>query len=336
LFDKLTFGRLSDKGFAIIGFYHFQSGLLPTQYNLSHYLSAHGWTSTRFRWRANFSDENLNFYEPAAQCLEYKHRLAELVSAYCPDAMPLTYPINDQNWRQVLSNLAEQPDLLWILKPALLNNGQHIRLFDNLDGLKRHYLSTNRLGGEHVLQRYITNPHLLRDDRKYSIRLFFIITNYAGAFLYPYGYFNVATRPYNPSNLTDLRPHLTNEHLLGEESNVIQIPAVRFESYTGLYPQMKTILSRLIAGLKQDYPQAFQKGHQRTLGFFGADFMVDIQGRVWLLEVNHGPCFPVADDHPLQDYLYRDFWTSVVQTFILAFATKNHDVSLETSSFERL
>ncbi len=43
--------------------------------------------------------------------------------------------------------------------------------------------------------------------------MFVVMTNYAGAFLYPEGYLNVAQNPYQQDDYSDLRSHLTNEHL---------------------------------------------------------------------------------------------------------------------------
>lgn len=320
----------------------------PTAYNLSVYLQARGWQSAHSEQQADFGETNLDFHTAAACCLEYKHLLAKLVAEACPQVMPITYCINDYNWPQALNQLADdfyrkdsqycnQPDkLAWILKPALLNNGQGIQIFQNLDGLAQHFASSRRLGGEHVLQQYITNPHLLRDNRKYSIRHFMVLTNFAGAFLYPQGYFNVSMHPYAGNNVSDLKSHLTNEHLYCNEPNVIQIPTVRFELHAGLYPQIKAILQMLTGALQQRFPEAFVPEKQRTFALFGMDFMVDVSGRVWLLEANHGPCFPVEDEHPLQSYLYQEFWQAVIDCFVLPVANNSNLGSKVTSVFDRI
>jgi tubulin--tyrosine ligase len=262
--------------------------------------------------------------------------------------MPITYCINDHNWPQVLSQLADDfyrkdsqyytqlDNMAWILKPALLNNGQAIQIFANLNALAQHFASTRRLGGEHVLQRYITHPHLLRDHRKYSIRQFILLTNFAGAFLYPQGYFNVSMHPYAGNDLTDLKSHLTNEHLFGNEPNVIQIPTARFDLHTSLYPQIKAILQELAGALLQRFPEAFVPEKQRVFALFGMDFMVDASGRVWLLEANHGPCFPIDDDHPLQSHLYRDFWRAVIDGIVLPVANNSDLDSEVVSVFDRI
>lgn len=320
----------------------------PTAYNLGVHLQALGWQPTHSPQQADFGEANLDFHEAAACCLEYKHLLAQLVAQACPQVMPVTWCINDHNWPQILGKLAEDfyrkdlqyhdqlDNLAWILKPALLNNGQSIQIFQSLNKLAQHFASPRRLGGEHVLQQYISNPHLLRDHRKYSIRHFMVLTNFAGAFLYPQGYFNVSMHPYDVNNFIDLKSHLTNEHLYGNEPNVIQIPTARFELHNSLYPQIKVILVELVRALQQRFPQAFVPEKQRTIALFGMDFMVDASGRVWLLEANHGPCFPVNDDHTLQTYLYQDFWQAVVDGFVLPIASNSELDSVVASVFDRI
>lgn len=307
------------------GHFYLHPQLSPSYYNIREGLLALNWKSTSYRWRSDFSDRNLQFDEKASENLEYKHLLAELVSRYCPQIMPLTYRVNDDNWPQVLTTLDEAfcqgknsiPDLTWILKPSLLNNGQSIKIISTISELESHFLSTNRLGGEHVLQQYIIHPHLLRDHRKYSIRQFLILTNYAGAYLYRQGYFNVALQPYQPENFYDLASHLTNEHLHGNEPNVLQIPTDQFEWYKTLYPQIETILTKISTALKLEHPQAFKVKKHKTIALFGMDFMVDNQQKIWLLEANHGPCFPTDINHPLQPYLYQPFWQAVINGFVL-------------------
>lgn len=298
----------------------------PTYLNVAKHLQNKGFRYTRFNWLSNFNEKNFQFNSIAAESLEFKHLLAQLVAQHCSHIMPETYCIHDQNWPLILNQLTEKyylkrndlldhvEDLVWILKPSLLNNGQHIHIFQRLSQLEQHFISSRRLGGEHVLQRYITHPHLLR-GHKYSIRMFVIITNYAGAHLYPHGYFNVAQHPYQASDFNDLRPHLTNEHLEENESNVIQIPTQKFDFFPEIFQQIQSIITDTVNGLKQLHPNAFYCEKQRTVAIFGFDFSVDMDKRVWLLEANHGPCFPCSDDHPLQAFLYDDFWQAFISSF---------------------
>lgn len=321
----------------------------PTYYNLCHYLSEQGWTSTRFNALAHFSEKNFQFHPPAAECLEFKHLLAKLVSHFSPQVMPFTYCINDQNWTLILSQLADKyyrhgnqlldelNHLAWILKPALLNNGQHIKIFKKLSQLEQHYLSANRLGGEHVLQQYLLQPHLLKGPQqghKYSIRMFVVLTNYSGAYLYPQGYFNVGLHPYQTNDFTDIRSHVTNEHLSDDEFNVVQIRTQQYELFKPFYPQIKAIVSSVISGLQQLHPQAFVNDQVQTLAIFGFDFIVDNEMKIWLIEANHAPCFPISDDHPLQNSLYYDFWQAIINSFVIPIVKKLPVDSIQYQPFE--
>lgn len=327
--------------------FHLNETQSPTYFNLVKYLQLTGWTNTRFTWRAHFSEKQFEFDTAAATCLEYKNLLANLVADYCPEIMPVTYCIDDSNWPSILSEIAEAyytkenyltdyvKNLSWILKPALLNNGKDIKIFEKLTDIEAHYLSANRLGGPHVLQRYISNPHLL-NGYKYSIRMFVVFTNYAGVYLYQQGYFNVALLPYQSSQYSDLRSHLTNEHLKDPETNVIQVPCLRMEIYPQLEPQIIKILFDAANAVQQKFPSAFVCQKNRALAIFGFDFMVDSDMRVWLLEANHGPCFPVSDDHPLQKNLYADFWRDFIKSFVMPIAKKQSPEKIQYLSFRKI
>jgi hypothetical protein len=303
----------------------------PTYYNLSKYLQEKGWNSTSYKWLANLSDKNFEFDVRAAQHLEFKHLLAELVKEYCPEVMPETYNINDDNWSTVLNELADKyyyennqlidqvKDVVWILKPSLLNNGKNIKIFSKLS----------------QIQRYITNPHLL-NGHKYSMRLFVILTNYAGAYIYPMGYFNKSLQVYSPTEFSNLSANITNEHLNEDEANVIQIPSQQIDFFPALYDQIKTIVTNIITGLKNKYSNSFICKNRRELAIFGFDFMVDSDMRVWLLEANHGPCFPMTEEHPLQKILYYDFWQSFIVSFITPISQQLPAEKITYQTFEGL
>lgn len=331
--------------------YHFylRQSQSPTYFNLARYLLEQGWHPTRFSWLADFGEKNFQFDLLASQCLEFKNLLAQLVAQYCPQVMPATYCINDYNWPLVLNQIAHdyyQQDhqlldqlnhLVWILKPALLNNGQHIKIFQSLSQLEHHYLSANRLGGEHVLQHYVLKPHLLKGPQmghKYSIRMFVVLTNYAGAYLYPKGYLNVGLHPYQTNDFTDIRSHLTNEHLKEDEFNVVQIITQQYEIFKPFYPKIKEIIACTISGLKKLHPQAFIERKPPALAIFGFDFMVDSNLKVWLLEANHAPCFPISEEHPLQKSLYYDFWQAIIKSFVVPIARKQPKECLQYQLFE--
>ena len=243
--------------------------------------------------------------------------------------MPLTYPIHDGNWREVLQGLPSAIKT-WILKPALLNNGQYIKIFDQINDLEAHFKSSSRLGGEHVLQQYITFPHLLRDNRKYSLRQFVVLTHYSGVFLFHRGYFNIALHPYKFDDFSDLSIHLTNEHLFEHTKNTLQIPSHLFEFYDRIFEQIKNLLTAVFRGLFTEYSTILniKKPQIALLGF---DFMLDNSERVWLLEANHGPCFPINLEHPLQEAVYDDFWKKLISHFVEPLAQNEYHIKQSES-----
>lgn len=318
--------------------FYLRSALSPTYHNLAFYLAQQNWRRTVCKGFAHFSEAHFDFHTQAAACLEFKHTLAELVGRYCPQVMPATWVIHDQNWLDVLQALDKAGyDNPWILKPALQNNGQNIKIFETLKSVYDHYLSANRIGGEHVLQHYLS-PHLLQGPQKghkYSIRLFVVLSNYAGAYLYPHGYFNVALTPYEANNFNSLRCHLTNEHLSHETSNVAQIISTQYQSlFKKHYPNLKAIIIDVIQGLNKEYPLAFKLAKKPTLALFGFDFMVDTKNQAWLLEANHAPCFPSSPTHALQQKLYAPFWQDLIQSFILPIASGYPFSSSSNTIFE--
>lgn len=319
--------------------YHYQlrPNKSPTYTNLAQYLKQQNWKPTRFKWRAQFSEKNFQFPTVIAEQLEFKHLLAQLVKQSCPEVMPLTYSINDHNWSMILSQIAMlHPNTRWILKPALLNNGQHIKIFQNINQIEQHFLSNKRMGGEHVLQQYLSHPYLLKGPKlghKFSIRMFVVLTNYAGAYLFPEGYFNIALHPYAENEFSDLRSHITNEHLSDEELNVVQIPTAQYEFFKDFYPQIKLIVTKVLNQIPQDRGTC---SRDPKLAIFGFDFLIDEDSRVWLLEANHAPCFPINDDHPLQKSVYLHFWQAFISSFVAPIAKKKACECTKTQFFEQI
>lgn len=284
----------------------------PTVYNLEQQLKSVG---AQFnRQSAQFSDCNLSLDERKTIYLEYKHLLAQLLHTYQLEVMPASFAIDCNNYAMVLTSLP--PESWWILKPAMMNNAEGIKLFRNHAQITQHFQSNQCFDGPHVLQRYIQSPHLL-NGHKYTFRLFVLITDFAGVYLYPQGYFNVAITPYNRDS-TNLSCHLTNEHLnANHQANVHQIPTSHCPNFAVMFNEMKHIITQVChafidkTALEQDNTQAF--------GLFGFDFIVDDKLKCWLLEVNHGPCFP-THLHVLNQVLYTPFWQDICHNFVVPIA----------------
>lgn len=299
------------------GYYFFRSKT-PTPVNLAKFLSHRGWSSTWMPWRAQVKDDWLEFPSVISETLEFKH----LFATFCQqqglqDLIPQTFCLDDQSWPDILDQVSCEAWGKFILKPSLLNNGQHIHIFNRIESLYHYFLHGKRMGGPHVLQHYIDPPHLIQgpsEGHKYSIRQLMVLSTHAGCALFPQGYLNISLKPYSSSD-PELAGHLTNEHLNHQKMNVAQRLSHEMAVYQPYEDKIVLICQWICDALKRKFPKQWQDKHPR-IGCFGVDFMVDANERLWLLEVNHGPCFPTDTSHPLYQKLYAPFWEAVIDHFI--------------------
>lgn len=286
-------------------YYHFNAPNGPTESNLSLAMEASGWQKSKEK--AGFTDLNL-LSDNALSCFEHKHKLHAWCLNKGLDFMPQTWVLDELFLHQSLEKLtALNLACQWILKPALLNNGAGIRIFSTLEAVKAHFRQTDRYAGLHVIQAYI-DPPLLIDNKKFSLRMLVVLSENNGLYLHPEGYLNVCNTPYLKGEYHALSAHLTNEHLTSEgKANNVQCLTSDWPLYRRLFPEISRQCQALFT------PYTFDGMGKNRHGFLGVDFMLDENKRLWLLEVNHGPCFPTATEHPLFESLYRPFWRSVVR-----------------------
>ncbi|KTD41779.1 tubulin-tyrosine ligase [Legionella parisiensis] len=301
--------------------FHLAADASPTHANLARFLKADGWKPSRFSTLASVNEAWLQFPPVVGETLEYKHLLAAFLQANKLEyLMPETFFIDDQIWPSVLAKIdnSQFANTPWILKPSMLNNGQHIHIFHDLNDLEAHFLSHQRMGGPQVLQRYIARPLLIQgpvSGHKFSIRQLLVISTHAGAALFPNGYLNIALKPYQENNFSEMESHLTNEHLSDERFNVVQRLSDEMAIFQPYKSSIISICQLIIKTLKDQFATIWQDSQPR-IACFGFDFMIEENCKLWLLEVNHGPCFPVDDLHPLFNALYRPFWQQLIKQFI--------------------
>ncbi|MBN9289195.1 MAG: hypothetical protein BGO43_09980 [Gammaproteobacteria bacterium 39-13] len=318
--------------------FHFFSSRMATKFHISRRLLERGWRESTNANEAVFTDQNLTLNDEISTHLEYKHLLARLSAKYFPDKMPLTYCVNDQNFEQVLAKMTYEhymennryqktiADLKWILKPSMLNNGDQIKLFNNVEELRTHFASVNRLGGEHVIQQYISNPALI-DGRKYTFRVHAVFTNYDGIFFYKQGYVNISAYPFSLSEgFKNKKIHITNYVLDGEFSHIEQRASQTLENFPVVYQQMCSIVRTTVKSLLKLAPDYLKPQQRRIFELFGFDFMLDQNGKVWLLEINQAPDAPTFEENRLDQILWNVYWNDILDDFVLpiAHATKPH------------
>lgn len=313
--------------------FHFNTYHTATRFHIARELKKRGWEKLE-RSPALFSEQNLSLNDEISQHFEYKHLLANLLQKHRVDFWPLTYTINDQNYSQVLSQMTLNhymvdqvyqpniPALKWILKPATLNNGDDIRLFNNIEELKKHFKSSARIGGEQVIQQYITNPALYQ-GRKFTYRVCSVFSNFVGVYLYKQGYANISAYPFNADDgFVNRKVHVTNYVLDGELSHIQQKLADSLPDFEKIYSQMVHIVRQCAEILLKEFPSYLKPGALRKIEFFGFDFILDDTAKLWLLEINQTPDCPIDSEHELMESLWYPYWEQIVGDFVLPAA--NH------------
>jgi len=200
---------------------------------------------------------------------------------------------------------------MWILKPAGLNRGRGIRIFNSVDFLKNFIKNYSKDGSKierssltpnaYIVQKYIESPLLIK-DRKFDIRMWVLVTGDMNGYLFREGYIRTSSSPFiiDPNNADDKFVHLTNNAIqrhstsYGSFEDGNQLSFGQFKTYIGttrfndiVLPQIKAIVEKsLLATRKKLNPT-----RQRNLfEIFGYDFIIDTDYNVWLIEVNTNPC----------------------------------------------
>lgn len=314
--------------------FYFFSDRYATRFHIAKLLRAQGWSELNSPDGASFTDQNLILDDETSKHFEHKHLLAALVAKHCPEVMPLTYSIDDDTAQTVIAKLIydnylidntyqeNNPRLKWILKPALLNNADNIVLFNDPQAIKAHFQSTDRLGGPHVIQQYITNPALI-DGRKFTFRLHVVMTNYAGVFMVKDDYLNISSSPFTlEDNLANRKAHITNYVLDGEFANIEQRLLSSLHNCKEIYEQMSQIVQKTIKALLKRSPTYLSLKKIKAFEIFGYDFILDDQGKLWLLEINQAPDAPTFEENWLIEPFWKPFWQNIVDDFVLPIALK--------------
>ncbi|SPO05052.1 related to pig tubulin-tyrosine ligase [Cephalotrichum gorgonifer] len=208
----------------------------------------------------------------------------------------------------------------WILKPSMSDRGQGIRLFSTMTELQDIFdeweadlpssddeddaapgdkeaagagIMTSHLR-HFVAQSYI-HPPLLVDNRKFHIRTYVLCVGRLKVYVYKPMLALFASKDYAaPWESGDLETHLTNTCLQSEPSD----SSVRlFESLPlddalkrSVEEQIREVTGDLFESAACSMPIHFQP-QGNAFEIYGLDFLVDGEGKAWVLEVNAFPDF---------------------------------------------
>lgn len=290
--------------------YFFKGPIGPTEINLSQAFDSLGWSNNAKQ--SGFSHKNL-IDDKLLEVFEHKHKLHYWLTKHCSSLEPQTFVLDELFLEQTLNKLSNDTSVSqhpWILKPALLNNGDGINIFKDLLGVKEYFKQSNRYSGLFILQKYINNP-LLINNKKFSIRVFVILSANKGLTIYPEGYLNICQKDYMDTSF-ELDSHLTNEHLNKDGStNNKQLLTSSWQEFDNILPAIKDQCQRIfLPWLKKNILES------NSYAILGVDFMNDNKNKLYLLEINHGACFPVNNQHPLYETLYKPLWHYFVTKII--------------------
>lgn len=246
--------------------------------------------------------------------------------------LPLTFHIKDDEndpafleFEEAFKNIAHSEEEgkkfynVWIVKPGEnTNRGTGINVCSTIEQVKQELRSNPSPNtGKHtfIIQKYIERPFLI-NKRKFDIRCYALITCYNGVlqgYFYNEGYLRTASKGFSISNITNKYIHLTNDAVqkhsedYGKYENGNKMSYSDFQRYLDktctdkkhnfneeVLPNIKNIVKDTIQAvfLKLD-----PSNRAHTFEIFGYDFLLDIELKPWLLEVNTNPCLELSSTH---------------------------------------
>ncbi|MCL4124964.1 UNVERIFIED_CONTAM: hypothetical protein GTU68_052470 [Idotea baltica] len=216
----------------------------------------------------------------------------------CESVLELVKPFWPQLQMDGLRNV-------WIVKPGAQSRGRGIFLLNHLEEILALVQSPLIYQTKYVVQKYMERP-LLIYNTKFDIRQWFMVTDWnpLTVWMYKDSYLRFCSQQYDLTN-NDEAIHLSNnaiqcKYMNGARDNNLPDENMwdchQFKDYLRskgqedayekiIHPGMKDALiaTMLAAQVQMD---SFKHGFE----FFGADFMLTEDLRVWLIEINSSPC----------------------------------------------
>jgi len=206
----------------------------------------------------------------------------------------------------------------WIVKPSDGSKGERIFLVDSIEEIdgflakQGEQAAAGEAVSSWVVQRYVANPLLLQGGgRKFDMRCWVLLDKEYNIFLYRQGVLRTSAVKYDPADLSNRFAHLTNHCLATEHEEY-----GKFEPTNELfYADFDAELSRRFPALAATHGGSVLRGlvvpqikrqvalsllavrdvlgdpseYYSNFQLFGYDFLVDMDLRVWLCEINSSP-----------------------------------------------
>ena len=199
---------------------------------------------------------------------------------------------------------------MWLIKPAALNQGKGIDICWTMKEIKE-VLKNKPMHSVWLIQKYVERP-LLFKGRKFDIRIWAIGTAKHELLYYRHGYLRTSSSEYD-TEATDNYIHLTNNCLqkygenygVHEKGNTLsfqdfqeyldaEFPSYKLNFWTHILPRIKDLMIDSYLSAKKTMHRGKRN---RVFEFFGFDFLIDEDFRVWLIEVNTNPYLGIPNEY---------------------------------------
>ena len=218
---------------------------------------------------------------------------------------PETYMLAEDDERDKFSKVLTRGGGMnrpWVLKEGNINQGKGITMLaPNSDELRDVLENNPPMDSELIIQRYVCNE-LTWNRRKYDVRMFWMVASIDPLLvLYHDGYTRIGNSAYDESDFSDTRKHLTTHTKLAEEGKATfdefeqHVRQHNRDAELGISDpvshvrsQFKEAIGETVAAFKSRSFTTKKMAEENGIAFYGADFILDQDLDVYLLEPQMG------------------------------------------------
>ena len=260
---------------------------------------------------------------------EYQRKTGKPDPYFLPESYRLDSTSEQEAfWRRINNEGGKR--FPWVLKEPKVNQGKGIEMVaPNSERLEQ--IANNDLDDdtEYIIQRYICNENTW-NNRKYDVRMFWFVASLDPLIvMYQDGYTRIGNAEYDEKDFDNTRNHLTTHTGLGEEGKATHAqfcehiikhaknsPHLRHlrDPVNHVRNQFKDSLAEFVAAFKEFSfePGLRQLSAENGFGFYGADFILDNDLDVWLIEPQKG-C-GMDEDYDFRIEMHDRLFRGIVDT----------------------
>ncbi|MCQ2819594.1 MAG: tubulin--tyrosine ligase family protein, partial [archaeon] len=203
---------------------------------------------------------------------------------------------------------------LWIIKPTNFNRGRCIKIFSNIEDITN-YLSkiqnekgfvtsaNKKVKADNIIvQKYIESP-LLYKGRKFDIRIWVLITDSEGIFIFKEGHLKATSENFDIDSNNEF-VHLTNYSVQKHGTNFSKVEIGNEISFAEFQAELNKNTNPVVNFRKEIYPKicniirlSYNSVRSKIGSYygrncfeiFGYDFIIDTEFNPFLLEINTNP-----------------------------------------------